>query len=155
MANEVRVAAEGTLKFIQASGSGRTWATASAAPSGLVAYVQSFSFTSGQTTVQVMERGVPDHHKIVSKQPIDVTFECLWTGSFANALTASGTTVPMFHLEHKAAAQEIGATSAFYHQFHGAVLQSVGLTEAAEGNRISLTFRALAMNGATASGYLG
>jgi hypothetical protein len=150
---EVRVASEGTLWFVQASGSGRTWATASAPASGLVAYVQSFSHTSAVGFTQIMERGIPDHHKFASKSPIDVTFNCLWTGAFTGMLTASGSTVPMMHIEHRASAAELGA-SGFYHQYHGAVLTNIGFTEAAEGNTIALTFRALAMNGPTASGYI-
>jgi hypothetical protein len=151
---EVRTMAEGTLRFVQASGSGSTWATASAPVSGLVAYVQSFSHTSAVNFVQISERGIPDHHKFASKSPIDVTFNCLWTGAFTGMLTASGSTVPMMHLEHRASAAEIGATSAFYHQYHGAVLTNIGFTEAAEGNSIALTFRALAMVGPTASGWI-
>lgn len=150
---EVRTQAEGSLWFVQASGSGRTWATASAPVSGLVAYVQSFSHTSAQNFTQIMERGIPDHHKFVSKSPIDVTFNCLWTGAFTGALTASGSTVPMMHLEHRASAAELGTTG-FYHQYHGAVLTNIAFNEAAEGNTIALTFRALAMNGPTASGYV-
>jgi hypothetical protein len=151
---EVRVMAEGTLRFVQASGSGSTWATASAPVSGLVAYVQSFSHTSAANIVQIAERGIPDHHKFAGRSPIDVTFACLWTGAFTGMLTASGSTMPMMHLEHRASAAELGTTSAFYHQYHGAVLTNIGYTEAAEGNSISLTFRALAMNGPTASGYI-
>jgi hypothetical protein len=151
---EVRVMAEGTLRFVQASGSGSTWATASAPVSGLVAYVQSFSHTSAANIVQISERGIPDHHKFAGRSPIDVTFACLWTGAFTGMLTASGSTMPMMHLEHRASAAELGTTSAFYHQYHGAVLTNIGYTEAAEGNSISLTFRALAMNGPTASGYI-
>jgi hypothetical protein len=152
---EVRVMAEGTLRVVQGSGSGRTWATGASQPSALLAYVQSFSWTSGQTVTTIKERGVPDHHKITEKDPIDVTFECLWTGSFPSAITASGASIPHWHIEHKALAPEIGATSAFYHQFHGAALQNIQFTEQSEGNRISLTFRTLGMNGPTASGYLG
>lgn len=152
---EIRVMSEGTLRFVQASGTGRTWATGAAAPNGLLAFVQSFTYSSGQTVTTIRERGIPDHHKITEKMPIEVSFECLWTGVFPSALTSSGATVPMWHLEHKAAAAEIGATSAFYNQFFGAALQSVEWNEQAEGNRIQLSFIALAMNGNTASGYLG
>lgn len=151
---ESRVQAEGTLRFVQASGVGRTWATASAPASGLVAFVQSFSHTSAANFVQIADRGVPDHHKKVSDSPIDVTFNCLWTGAFTGALTASGATVPMWHLEYRASAAEIGASSGFYYQYHGAVLTNNGFTEAAEGSTIALTFRALAMNGPTGSGYI-
>jgi hypothetical protein len=150
---EVRTMAEGTLWFVQASGSGRTWATASAPASGLVAYVQSFSHTSAQNITTISERGIPDHHKFASKSPIDVTFTCLWTGAFTGMLTASGSTVPMMHLEHRASAAELGA-SGFYHQYHGSVLTNIAFNEAEAGNTIALSFRALAMNGPTASGYI-
>lgn len=152
---EVRVMSEGTLRLVQGSGSGRSWATATSPVSALLAYVQSFSFTSGQTITTIKERGIPDHHKVTEKNPIEVTFECLWTGAFPAAVTASGVSIPHFHMEHKALAGEIGATSGFYHQFYGAALENIQWTEQSEGNRISLTFRALAMNGPTASGYLG
>lgn len=151
---EVRVQAEGTLWWVQASGSGRTWATASAPASGLVGYVQSFSHTSAANFAQIMERGVPDHHKLVSKSPIDVTFNFMWTGQFTGALTASGSTVPMVHLEYRASAAELGSNSGFYYQYHGAVLTNNAFNEAAEGSTIAQSFRALAMNGPTGSGYV-
>ncbi len=37
---EVRIMSEGTLRYVQGSGSGRTWGTASAPASGLYGYVQ-------------------------------------------------------------------------------------------------------------------
>lgn len=154
---EVRIMAEGTLRYVQGSGSGRSWGTASAPASGLYGYVQSFTFNSAQTVTTIMERGIPDHHKITQKSPLDVTFELLWTGSAAgiNALTASGVSIPHFHIEFRASAGDMAGTpSAYFYQFHGAALQSVGFTENAEGDRIALTFRALGMNGPTGSGYL-
>lgn len=152
---EVRVKAEGTLRQVQASGSGRAWATAAAAPAAILAYVQEFSVTSAQTITTIMERGVPDHHKVTQKAPIDVTFRCLWTGGTPTALTSSGTTIPLFHLEHRASAAEIGnGSTGMFHQFHGAALQSVQLQEADEGNSINLTYRCLAMVGPTGSGFL-
>lgn len=149
---EVRIQAEGTLWFVQASGSGRTWATASAPASGLLGYVQSFSFTSGQTVTTIMERGIPDHHKVTEKAAIDVSFDFLSTGARFGYLTASGSTVPMAHLELRHSAAELN--SGYYYQFHGAALQSDKFDEQKEGNKISISFRALAMNGPTASGYI-
>jgi hypothetical protein len=151
---EVRTMAEGTLRHVQASGSGRTWATAAAAPAGLMGYVQSFSFNSAQTITTIMERGVPDHHKVTEKSPITVNIDFLWTGSALTYLTASGSTVPMVHLELRASAQEYGAGTAFYYQFMGAALESVKLDEAKEGDKVSMSFVTLAMTGPTASGYL-
>lgn len=155
---EVRIQAEGTMRWVQQSGSGRTWATASAPQSGLYGFVQSFSFTSAQTVTTIMERGLPDHQKVTMKAPIDVSVEFLWTGSAAGQqapATGSGATVPMLALELRASAGDMaGSPSAWYYQFHGAALQSIAFTEAAEGNRISVQFRALAMVGPTASGYL-
>ena len=151
---EVRVQAEGTLRSIQASGSGRTWATAAAAPTTLLGYVQSFNFNSAQTVTTIMERGIPDHHKITEKAAIDVSVDYLWTGSSLSFLTASGATVPLAHLEFRASAQEYGAGTGFFYQFMGCALNSIKLDEAKEGNKISMSFKALAMVGPTASGYL-
>ena len=152
---EVRVQAEGTVWWVQASGSGRTWATATGPASGLVGFVKSLSFTSAQTIVTMMERGQPDHHKITQKTPPEITMEFLWTGSFLTpTATGSGASLPMFHLEFRASAVERGAGTGEYFQFHGCALTDNRVTEQEDGNRVSLTFRALAMNGPTASGYI-
>lgn len=152
---EVRVKAEGTLRWVQASGSGRTWATASAPASGVVGFVQSFSFTSAQTVQTMVERGRPDHHKLVGFSPIDVSLEFLWTGNFlAPTATGSGASLPMFHMEFRASAVERGAGTGEYFQFHGCALVDNRVTENDDGNRVALTYRALAMTGPTASGFL-
>lgn len=155
MASEVRVQAEGLLRWVQASGSGNVWATASAPQSGLVGYVQSFSHTSAQEMTTIMERGKPTHHKFMSSTPPEVTYEFLWTGTNAfPTATASGASVPMFHLEFRASASETPGTGVYY-QYHGCVPLTNDFTENAEGNTISYSFRALGMNGPSASGYLG
>jgi len=151
---EVRVMAEGTLRLVQASGSGASWATASAPASALMGFCKSFSYTSAQTVTTISERGIPNHNKITEKAPIDVTFQLLWTGVFPTAASGASATVPMWHLEHRASAAEIAAGSAFYHQFYGGALQSIKFTEATDGNTIDLTYRCLGMNGGTASGYI-
>lgn len=151
---EIRIAAEGTLRFVQASGSGQTWATATSPASGIIGYVRSFSYDSGQTITTVSDRGIPNHHKVSEKKPITVTFDFATTGSELSYATSNGATVPLVHLELRASAAELGAASGFYHQFYGGALQSKKLSEAKEENKISLSFVALAMNGPTASGYL-
>lgn len=152
---EVRVASEGSLWYVQASGSGRTWATAATPVSGLFAYVSNFKYTSAWTDTVIMERGVPDHHKITQRAPIDVTFDILYTGNIATALTGSGASVPMWHLEHRASAPEIGnGTTGAYYQFIGVALGQHQFSENPEGNSISFTTKALAMIGPTGSGYI-
>ncbi len=151
---EVRVQAEGSLWWVQASGSGRVWATASAPQSGLVAFCTDFSFKSAFKTVQVMDRGTVDHHKLVGKPAIEVSFGALWTGSQPNPGTASGASLPMVHLEFKAARPEIAAASGFYYQFYGVPLESVDFAEAEDGDTLKYTVKALGMNGPTASGYI-
>jgi predicted membrane GTPase involved in stress response len=150
---EARIFAEGTLRCVQASGSGRTWATASAPTSALFGYVQEgFTFTSGRAVITIFERGVPDHHKVTQKEVINGSFTMQWTGSIPSAVSGSGASVPMWHLEHKAAAPENGGTGV-YHQLHGVVVQSIGFTEGSP-NTVNVSFVALAMNGPTGSGYL-
>jgi hypothetical protein len=152
---EVRIASEGTLWAVQASGSGNTFVTASAPASALIAYVTDFTYNSAQTVVQIMERGVPSHNKITQKQGIPVTFNALWTGAFPTAGSGGGATVPMWHLEHRASAAEIGdGSTGAYNLFIGAALQSVQFTERAEGDQLALSFMALGCVLNTGSGYI-
>lgn len=154
--SEVRVAREGTLRFVQGSGSGTAWTTASAPASGTLGYVQSFSFTSGQNLVTISDRGNPDHHKVTMKNPIDLTVNYLWTGGFHNAGSGSGASVPFYHFEWRAATPEVGdGTSAFYYQFYGVAQVSNQVSEQTDGDTIAITYRALRMLGPTGSGYLG
>lgn len=158
--SEVRVMQEGTLRFVQASASGGdasglgVWATASAPASGLFAYVQSFSFTSARQMTTISDRGKPTHHKETSKDPINLTFQCLWTGETPFPASADGASIQAWHLEFRANNPEEGGTGRYY-QFHGVAVQQTQFTENAEGNTIDFTTMALGMNGATGSGYLG
>lgn len=156
MSNEARVQAEGSLWWVQASGSGRSWSTAATPASGLVGLVTDFSFTSGATITTVMERGIPNHHKLTERARIEPSFSFLWTGTNAlpTAATGSGASVPMFHLEFKAIRPEDFAGSGYYYQFQGVALQSFDFKEAKEGDNITFKAACLAMNGPTASGYL-
>lgn len=150
---EVRVMAEGTLRIVQASGSGNTWATGTSPGSALIAFVQAFSLNSALTDTVIMERGRPSHHKNTEFAPIDVTFDCLWTGQFTGWATAAGASVPMVHAEWRASAPEIGTTG-YYYQFYGLNMGSMKITEDKAGNKLSLSFKALGMSGANTSGYL-
>lgn len=156
MPAEVRTLSEGALRWVQASanafGDLTAWKTGSAPPTGLFGYVQSMNYTSGRTVAVIMDRGVPKHSKGTDKQPIKISLECLYTGAYPTALSASGATLPYLHLEHRASAAEFG--SGEYTQFIGVSLDSIDWTEGAEGNTIKYTLQALAMNGPTASGYL-
>lgn len=156
---EVRTMSEGTFRIVQASGSGRTWATGTTPPSALIAFVQNgFSFTSAQTITTIMERGIPDHHKVTEKAAIKVTMSNLLTNATGQlpmtTLTASGTTVPMVHAEWKQAASEMGAGSAIYYQFYGVATESFKNTEDSKGNKGDYSFVCLGYTGPTASGFL-
>jgi hypothetical protein len=152
--------AEGVLRYVQASASGGdasglgVWATASAPSNGVFAYVQSFSFTSARQMTTVSDRGKPIHHKETSKDPINVTFQCLWTGQTPLPASANGASIQAWHLEFKASNPEEGGTGRYY-QFYGAAVQQNQFTENAEGDTIDFTVMALGMSGANASGYLG
>lgn len=158
--NEVRVHAEGALRWIQASGTGGGvggWATASAAATALVGFVQAdFAFASAQNVVTVKNRGVPDHHKIIGREAVDVTFTYLQavTGNMANPATASGASVPKVHFELLYDVAELPDPTAQYFQFNHAVLVDRGFSEGEEGNQYSETWRALFMVGPTGSGYI-
>ena len=155
MAREVRVFTEGSLRWVQASGTG-AWTTASAAPTALVGFVQAgMNFNSAREVVTIMERGSAHHHKITLHPSIDIQFTYLQavTANMANPVTASGSTVPAVHFEVRQQDSELAITATFF-QFHQCVMVSRGWTEAVEGNQLQETWRALSMTGPTASGYL-
>lgn len=152
---EVRVMVEGSLRVVQASGSGATWATASAPVSALLGYITDFTYTSAQTVTTISDRGRPTHHKLTEFAPIDISFSFLTTGAFPSAVSGSGATVPMWHLEHRASAAEIGnGTTGVYNEILGFALQSYQFTEGKEGNKIALKGRALGIVRDTGSGFL-
>lgn len=151
---EVRTQTEGHLWWVQASGSGLTFATASAPASGLVGFVQSFSHTNPTEYTVIRDRGIISHHKFSQQGDKEVSLEFLWTGNHAiPTATASGASVPMFHYEFRASGVETPGTG-FYYQYCGCVATTNDFTENAEGDSIKLTLRPLAILGPTASGYI-
>lgn len=105
-----------------------------------------------------MNRGIPTHHKQVSKEAPTLTFDLQFgvTGEYPNwKTTGSGASVPMVHFELQSKAPEAGAGAAIYHQFHGVPLNSLDFTEANPANTQTYNLKALAMVGPTGSGYLG
>lgn len=171
MATEARVMREGTLRWTQAgSGTGGTvaagWVTASGAQTGLIGYVQAGQNFDRAFTVQtISDRGLPKHHKIVATQPIELDFTVLFgvTGDWPGMtpfLTASGFSTPQWHFEWKqhdveAAGKDVPFTgTGIYYQFTNATILSTRPSEAVDGNTNAFKFRALAVAGPTASGYL-
>ena len=150
---EVRNMKEGELWWVAASGTGSTWATASAPSSGLFGYVRSMSYDSARTVTPVNERGVPTHFKEVSRDVIKVSVSFAWTGYHPTAVSGSGASMPMIHMEHKSKAPEDGNTGR-YHQFHGVAIGNLSMKEGDNENTMDYTMQALAMNGVTGSGYL-
>lgn len=160
---EVRIFAEGALRWIIASGSANTsMTTASAAPSALLGFVQAGTqYTSAQTVTPIKERGIPHHLKVVGKDAIQLQYKLL------EAVTANdpafilstgvgqGASVPMVHMEIKSDASELGSGSAIYHRFLFGVCVENPWTEGEQGNEQSQTWQFVRMVGPTASGYLG
>ena len=152
---EPRNQLEGSLYRIAASGSGNTWVTASGASGVLMGYVTNFTFTSAQDVQTVSDRGVPKVHKRAAWTPIAVGFTVAYgiTGHYPTATAGLGSTYPMDHLELKMTATEAGAS--LYYQFHGVAWNSLAFAEATPTNTYQFQGNALAMNGPTASGYVG
>ena len=167
---EIRVLAEGTWRWVQAgSGTGGNvntgWVTAASPVSGLAGYVQAgLSFDRNSTYQTVMNRGLPAHHKRTMQNPVEVTLTVLYgiTADYPPRqpyVTASGFSVPMWHGELKMQTPEIGAAyasagSGIYYQFHNMVELQDQFTEDDNGNKVQFKYRALAVIGPTASGYL-
>lgn len=157
MSREVRIFAEGSLRWVQASGTG-AWKTATSPISGLMGFVQAGTqFDSARNVATIRDRGVPHHHKVVSREPLEITFTYLHgvTADMANPATASGVSTPQVHLELKYLDDEIGSPTGQYFQFMNGIMLTRGWQEAEEGNQFSETWRFLSMTGPTASGYLG
>lgn len=165
---EVRTMAEGTLRWVQAgSGTGGAvsngWVTASGNSTGLIGYVQAgLGFDEAFNVQTVMDRGTAVHHKTVAKNPIEVEFTVLLgvTADWPPFVTASGFSNPQVHLEWKMHQPEVAGKAApftgtgLYYQFRNATLMSKRPTEAENGNTLAFRFRAIDVNGPTASGYL-
>lgn len=111
---------------------------------------------SAQAFVTIKERGIPHHHKFVSKEPPQVQFTYLQavTANLASPATASGASTPQVHFELKHVDAEAGANH-HYFQFHNGVLMGRNVTEGENGNTIQETWTFLSMVGPTASGFLG
>lgn len=157
MAREVRTFAEGSLRWVQASGTGG-FATAAGAAGQLVGFVQAgTNFNSARNIVTVMERGIPHHHKFVSQDPIEVQFTYLQavTGNMANPATGSGVSTPQIHMELRSTDSELPSVTAQYYQLTNGTILRRGWTEGENGNQFQETWRFLAMTGPTGSGYLG
>jgi hypothetical protein len=153
---EVRVFYEGTLRWVQASGTG-AWQTASAAPTALVGFVQAgFSVNSGQNVVTIMDRGQPHHHKVTQVNPLDVSFTYLLaaTANIVQPATAVGASTKQAHFELRIRADEDSATSYMYYQFINGVRKNINLAEAENGDTLKEDWVFLSMNGPTASGYI-
>jgi hypothetical protein len=148
---------EGSLRWVQASGSGSAWATASAPTSGLIGYVTNLTFTSAQTMNVISDNGIPTHTKLGDRQPIPLSFDVQWgvTAQYPYPGTASGTNVALVHFELRYSAGEGQAGSGMYLMFMGAAKQSQAFTHAAPANTMTWTYTCLGMLGPTASGYLG
>lgn len=153
---EVRNSYEGTLRWVQASGHGRAWITASGAPSGVIGNVTDFRFESARQVITVQDRGAPGHHKVVGWTPVQVSFELQWgvTGDTPSlAASGGGTTVPLIHLELKSTAPEAGGALNF--QFFGVAFAAQNFAVGLPVDTQRWHGSALAMNGPSASGYLG
>lgn len=158
MPQEIRVLSEGTLRWVQSSGTGG-WNTASAPASGLLGYIQpGFTFSQTEDFVPAFDRGVPKHFKLVRKEVGKGEFKVLYgiTADYPpTAVTASGVSVPQIHLEFRANYTENGTASGLYWQFRNVVLSTPKITEADNGDDATWSFQYLSHNGPTASGYLG
>ncbi len=152
---EIRNRREGYLYRIAASGSGTAWTTASGASGYLLAFVRDFTWTSAKTDQVIMDRGLPSHHKNVSKDAIQVNFTVGYavTAAFPTAVTGDGSTVPMDMVEFKMTGTEAGV--GIYYQFYGVDWNSKAFTEGDQENTQQFQGLALGMCGPTGSGFMG
>lgn len=156
MAREARTFAEGALRWVQASGTGG-WATASAAVTALLGFVQAgTTIASARRVETVMERGTPHHHKEIGQEAIEVQFTYLQavTAQIANPAIASGVSTKQAHFELKSTDVELPAATAQYWQLMNGILLRRGFTEGENGNQLQETWRFLSMTGPAGTGYI-
>ena len=160
-ANEVRIAAEGELRFVQASGFTGIFNTASAAAGKLAAFCEEVrgTFTPPEMT-WMRDRGVLSHPKRVNDGgPYPVEFRCsvVNTGTLLTLVqglgTASGASVIKVHAEIKSRTLEDATLTAVYYQFHHGVLRD-NTFEEGDPNVYRLRYEFWSATLATASGYL-
>lgn len=156
--NEIRIHREGTLRWVQASGTAG-WATASAPASGLIGFVQAgfdFFMPLAKKYETILNRGIPSHHKLVELEPGKASFTVLWgvTGDWPAIITSSGVSTPQVHLEFRMQQDELAAASGLYYQLTNCVELSRKITEEANGNKIVFSYQYLTGIGPTGSGYI-
>lgn len=156
MASEVRNLPEGSLWWVQSSGTGG-WLTASAPKSGLMGYIQAgASFEQPQVFQEYFNRGTAGGYKFVQKSVGTFSFKLLYgvTADYPpTAITASGVSTPQVHFEFKQASPENNLTG-IYWQLQNCVNDGPKLTEAANANEYDYQFKFLTYNGPTGSGYI-
>lgn len=156
MSREIRIFAEGSFRWVQASATGG-WKTASAAVTALVGFVQvGTNFESAATYAMVKERGQPHHHKSLGSDFIEAEFTYLQavTANMPSAATASGVSTPQLHMELRHDVDELGGGTAQYSQFMNGVMLSRGFNEGEEGNEVRDRWRFLSVELFTGSGYI-
>lgn len=171
MPQEVRVLREGEFRWVQGgSGTGGNintgWITGASPASGVFGFIAGGIQYSRDFTLQtVFDRGFPKHNKLTQYMPVEVTVPVLYATTadwppMQPFVTASGFSLPMWHLEFKMHKPEVAGKevpflgTGEYIQFHNASMLSFGLNENENGNTVSMKFRALAAVGPTASGFL-
>lgn len=154
--NEVTVPREGTLWWVEASGTARgAWSTGTTPPSGLIGIFDSFTYKSAQDIETIYNRGMPDHDKITKNNRVDLSVNLLVTGGTPPKPTNNyGATVPAYHLQARYSAEHKGAGSAHYMMFMGVPFESIDFSEGEKANTYKISTHALGMIGPTASGYI-
>ena len=161
-ANEVRVAAEGELRFVQASGFSGAWATASGAAGKRLAFASELRANFQPPAMAwIRDRGVLSHAKRTNDGgPYEFEARSLVvnTGTLLTVVeglgTASGASVKKVHIEYKSLTREDATISAVWSMGHHCVLMEHGFEEGEEGNVYRLRFECQSAVHPTASGYL-
>jgi hypothetical protein len=161
-ANEVRIAAEGELRFVQASGFSGTWTTAAAAATRLLAFAEELRMNLVPPAMAwVRDRGVLSHAKRTNDGgPYEFEVRCnvVNTATLLSVVdgigTASGVSVKKVHIEYKSKTNEDPTISAVWSMGHHCVLRDHGFEEGEDGNKYRLRFECQSAVHPTASGYL-
>ncbi len=127
----------------------------------MIGFAAGFTFDRNDQYVTISNRGIPNHHKRTMRSPVELNFNVIYgvTADYPPRnpyVTASGFSVPGWHLEFKQHTPEIGSglATGIYYQFHNCVEIGDPFSENEAGNTVAFRYRALAAVGPQSTGYL-
>ena len=135
--------ADGHFGLVAASGISGGWVTAASPPysASPLLYFEGLSVTSARQVTTVMDRGVPAHHKVTQRNPLQLSFSYLHTGG-------PGIPLMLLHSQFAADAEDLSYSTIAqrdFTYFTHCIVANQDLAEQPENNMVNVTMHALTM----------